>query len=416
MAQHPFLKSIRPVNLLSFGPNTEEIDLKPLNILIGPNGSGKSNLIEIIGLLGKLPERDPWTKVRETGGAREWVYKGKNSNHPEPSFCVKATGQKYSVDEEIASFDSDEIVEKPIQYSITLREQGGAFEVQKEHFHELDRWENDKVQNGWIERNEIAGQIHRSTLQYDSPNDSFSVPPHRSMLSMLGGSNISPNVVYLIRKFIDGIERFAFYRDWNFGSGFTARMPISAGQPADGLLENASNLAQLLARYQSDFRPTFDLINELMKRFYEPIKSVEVRIVSTHLQVAIQEEGGFSTPAYRLSDGTLRWLALLAILLNPTPAPITCIEEPELGLHPDAIHVLADLLVEASTRTQLIVTTHSDALLDAFTDTPEVVCVCEKVEGSTVIRRLDKEQLKIWLKDYSLGHLWMSGEIGGNRW
>jgi len=153
-----------------------------------------------------------------------------------------------------------------------------------------------------------------------------------------------------------------------------------------------------------------------MKSFYAPLESVDVRLIGTHLQVVIHEEGGFSIPAYRLSDGTLRWLALLAILLNPTPAPVTCIEEPELGLHPDAIHILADLLVEASTRTQLIVTTHSDALLDAFTETPEVVCVCEKVEGSTVIKRLDKERLKVWLAEYSLGHLWMSGEIGGNRW
>ena len=79
MAQHPFLKSIRPVNLLSFGPNTEEIELKPLNILIGPNGSGKSNLIEILGLLSKLSDKDPWSKVRETGGAREWIWKGKGA-------------------------------------------------------------------------------------------------------------------------------------------------------------------------------------------------------------------------------------------------------------------------------------------------------------------------------------------------
>jgi predicted ATPase len=64
----------------------------------------------------------------------------------------------------------------------------------------------------------------------------------------------------------------------------------------------------------------------------------------------------------------------------------------------------------------LIITTHSDALLDAFTDTPDVVCVCEKVEGSTVIQRLDKERLKAWLEDYSLGQLWAKGEIGGNRW
>ncbi|MGA2205260.1 MAG: AAA family ATPase, partial [Terracidiphilus sp.] len=76
MAQHPFLKSIRPVNLLSFGPNTEEIELRPLNILIGPNGSGKSNLIEILALLSKLPDKDPWSAVIQTGGALEWIWKG----------------------------------------------------------------------------------------------------------------------------------------------------------------------------------------------------------------------------------------------------------------------------------------------------------------------------------------------------
>jgi predicted ATPase len=104
------------------------------------------------------------------------------------------------------------------------------------------------------------------------------------------------------------------------------------------------------------------------------------------------------------------------ILLNPTPAPVTCIEEPELGLHPDAIRTLADLLVDASTRTQLIVTTHSTALVDAFSGDPEAVCVCEKVDGATEIKRLEKERMKVWLDDYSLGHLWASGEIGGNRW
>jgi len=141
-----------------------------------------------------------------------------------------------------------------------------------------------------------------------------------------------------------------------------------------------------------------------------------VRVQGTHLQIAIVEEGGFSVSAYRLSDGTLRWLALLAILLNPTPAPVTCIEEPELGLHPDIIPTLADVLRDASTRTQLIVTTHSQSLVECFSDDPESVCVCEKVDGATEIKRLEADRLKVWLSDYSLGQLWASGQIGGNRW
>jgi predicted ATPase len=172
----------------------------------------------------------------------------------------------------------------------------------------------------------------------------------------------------------------------------------------------------MLANLRDFHRPVFERVNELMKQFYESFKSVEIRVQGTHLQIAIVEEGGFSVSAYRLSDGTLRWLALLAILLNPTPAPVTCIDEPELGLHPDIIPTLADLLRDASTRTQLILTTHSQSLVSEFSDDPESVCVCEKIDGATKVRRLSKERLAVWLDDYSLGHLWASGEIGGNRW
>jgi predicted ATPase len=416
MAQQPFLKSIRPVNLLSFGPNTEEIELRPLNILIGANGSGKSNLIEIVGLLSKLPDKDPWSKVRETGGALEWIWKGKSADNNGPSLTFKASGQKYPIDKTSAIIDTDTWVEKTTEFTIALREQNGSFAILKELFQELDRWQGDPIDDtGWFDRNESVGHIHSKLLQPNSTDQFPSIPVGRSVFSMPGISNLNW-YVHRIQKVADDLERFAFYRDWVFGAGFVARNPISAGQPVESLKEDASNLAQVLARYQSDFRPTFDRLNELMKQFYEPIKAVEVRIVSTHLQVAILEEGGFSIPAYRLSDGTLRWLALLSILLNPTPAPVTCIEEPELGLHPDMIPTLADLLRDASTRTQLIITTHSQSLVECFSDDPESVCVCEKVEGATQIRRLSREKLSSWLEDYSLGQLWAKGEIGGNRW
>jgi predicted ATPase len=410
MAQQPFLKSIRPVNLLSFGPDTEEIELRPLNILIGPNGSGKSNLIEILGLLSKFPERDPWAKVRETGGAHEWIWKGKGGGSKQTLLSVTTTGEKVSV-------FSDQDEEKSLFYSISLWAADGAFGVMTERFLEIENGEDGTLANqNAYDRDEREPFSYPINTENVFAQQDQKLPIGRSVLSMIGSASTLAISQPRISEFADNIERFAFYRDWVFGSDFTARQPVSAGQPVEMLLENASNLAQLLARYQSDFRPTFDLINELMKKFYEPIKSVEVRIVSTHLQVAIFEEGGFSIPAYRLSDGTLRWLALLVILLNPTPGPVTCIEEPELGLHPDMIPTLADLLRDASMRTQLIITTHSQSLVECFSDDPEAVCVCEKVEGSTVIRRLDKERLKVWLTDYSLGQLWASGQIGGNRW
>ena len=121
-------------------------------------------------------------------------------------------------------------------------------------------------------------------------------------------------------------------------------------------------------------------------------------------------------PATRLSDGTLRYLCLLTILCHPNPPPLICLEEPELGLHPDILPDLVGLMRKASERCQLIVTTHSDVIVDALTDTPESVVVCEKHDGSTTMKRLDAGDLAHWLKDYRLGELWSSGELGGNRW
>jgi predicted ATPase len=107
---------------------------------------------------------------------------------------------------------------------------------------------------------------------------------------------------------------------------------------------------------------------------------------------------------------------LLAILCHPNPPPLVCIEEPELGLHPDILPTLAELLKEASTRCQLIVTTHSDVLVDAMTDQPESVLICEKGEGGTTLNRLSAAELKPWLEKYRLGELWISGQLGGTRW
>ena len=119
----------------------------------------------------------------------------------------------------------------------------------------------------------------------------------------------------------------------------------------------------------------------------------------------------------RLSDGTLKFLCLLAVLLGTEPPPLICIEEPEVGLHPEAIQIVAEALVDASERTQLIVTTHSEALVDALSESPEDVLVTERdFDNGTQFRRLERKQLALWLERYSLGGLWRKGELGGNRW
>jgi predicted ATPase len=214
-----------------------------------------------------------------------------------------------------------------------------------------------------------------------------------------------------------GYNSIRIYRDWHFGHESKMRLPQAADLRSDGLEEDFSNLNLYLNNLRIRYRDAYQAIVNGLKDVYEGVSDFDISIQGGTTQLFIMENGGrFSIPATRLSDGTLRYLCLLAILHNPMPPSLICIEEPELGLHPDLHHKIADLLKAASERTQLIVTTHSDVLVDAMTPTPEAVIVCEKNNGETTLRRLDAENLGVWLEKYSLGQLWTSGDIGGNRW
>jgi predicted ATPase len=411
----PILKSIQPVNLLSFGPQTELIELRPLNILIGPNGSGKSNLIEVVRLLHFLTEKDPWRVVTATGGATEWIWKGATSGKASrcsirTNFCLDEMDEKYLAMPKPRNFT----------FSIELQKYESSFRVSAETIATTgDSGQRDDLFSA-LDRSGSQGTILPRVARGDNHQRNFDLNLDRSVLGQLASLPIQAAGVGLelpeLFEVAQFFEAFDFHQDWEFGVDCPPRDPQPVGQSVARLEEDGSNLAQLLAHYRDNHKPVFEQLTDFVRRFYEPVRNVEIRVVATHLQIAIEEYGGFSVPAYRLSDGMLRWLAILSVLLNPTPAPVTCIEEPELGLHPDIIPTLADLLREASRRTQLIVTTHSSALVDAFSDEPESICVSEKSDGSTLIRRLSKPELAVWLEHYSLGSLWTSGQIGGNRW
>ena len=143
------------------------------------------------------------------------------------------------------------------------------------------------------------------------------------------------------------------------------------------------------------------ILNHLRK-LNSYLDDFDIKILQGTVQVFLME-GGQVIPSSRLSDGTLRFLCLLAILCHPTPPPLVCIEEPELGLHPEVMPTLAALLQEASTRTQLVVTTHSDLLVEEFIETPESVITFSKIDGRTRAQRLDSDALEDWLDNYTLG-------------
>jgi predicted ATPase len=205
------------------------------------------------------------------------------------------------------------------------------------------------------------------------------------------------------------------FREWSFGRSAALRAAQPTNLPTDVLLPQLVNLGLVLN--DLEHRAEWSRFNELMRKFLPRFQRLSTKVSAGSVQVYLHEEG-LKTPvaATRLSDGTLRFLALLAILLNPESTPLICIEEPELGLHPDAMSLLADLLTEASERTQLVVTTHSDVLVSALTEHAESVLVCEYLENGTELRRLEASKLQHWMEKYRLGEVWRLGKLGGNLW
>ena len=185
----------------------------------------------------------------------------------------------------------------------------------------------------------------------------------------------------------------------------------------DILEDGADNLILVL----SNILPRIeDRFVDALRQLYEGVDGIYATVRDGNLLLSLKESGGRLITTARLSDGTLRYMTLLSILLHPDPPPLVAIDEPELGLHPDLIPEIAELLVEASGRMQLVVTTHSRMLVDALTEHPSSVVVCTKENGESQFERLDEAHLKQWLESYgasaTLGDLWSSGDIGGNRW
>lgn len=387
-----YLRSLKLTNLLSFGPDSPPIELGPLNVLIGPNGSGKSNLIEAIGLLGAMPT-DLLAPIRAGGGIHEWGWKGASRS------------PVVTIDSQWELPDPDRPLPNLFRHMIAFTEVGQRLEIIDERIEDAPADGNGSVYFRYKNnRPVILFQGEERELERDD------VMPDQSILCQRRGAEVYRVITNLAGMY----DAIGIYQDWDFGRDSHLHGPQPTDLPNAYLMEDAGNLGLVLNQIRTNPEAK-DAFLENVKLLFENVNDVGVKIEGGTAQVFLQEYR-WTIPATRLSDGTLRWLALLCILLNPTPQYIVCIEEPELGLHPDLMPYLARLLRDASNRMQVIVTTHSDVLVDALTETPDSIIVCEKVEGATAMRRLNQKDLSEWLKKYSLGELWRSGEIGGNRW
>jgi predicted ATPase len=395
---HPLIRRLTLDSFLSFAPGTPAIDLCPLNVVIGPNGAGKSNLVEALDLL-RATSTDFANAIRAGGGAEDWLWKGDRQD--------KAP---VKLDVELAHCSK---TNRPLRYKLEFAAASRRVEILDEAIEETepDVGHNTplfyyRFQRGRPVINVRGSGTGARRTQRNLERDSLT--PDQSVMAQRKDPDLYPEVTWLGEQF--GLIQM--FREWTFGMNSPLRAAQRADDPTDRLLPDARNLALVLNEIKFLDTGRFD---NAMKRFLPRYVEYLIRPSGTSLQFYLRE-AGLSGPisAARVSDGTLRFMAILAALLMPTPPPLLCLEEPELGMHPDALALLAELLVDASTRMQIVVTTHSDALLSALNDHVDSVLVCENLGNGTTVKHLNADRLDFWLKDYALGEIWRIGEIGGN--
>jgi predicted ATPase len=397
------LNSLHLKGFLSFAPQSDAVELTNLNVLIGPNGVGKSNFIEGVELLRAAPV-DLSGAIRVGGTPADWIWRGDGVEAARIETLLAPVREVTELRYAIEFADSlgrlqivDELLEEPARAGTRTRAARIYYRIQR-----------GRPVINMCER--VSGRGARRTYKPRTLKPE-SIDPQQSILSQKKDVDLYPELTTVGRRF----QAIQVFREWSFGRSATLRTLPRADLPVDVLLPELVNLGLVLN--DLEHRDEWPRFNRLMKKFLPRYQRVGTKIIAGSVQIVLHEQGlNAPVPATRLSDGTLRLLALLTILLNAPSATLICIEEPELGLHPDAMLPMADLLVEASERTQLIVTTHSEALVSALTDHAESVLVCDYLENGTTLRRLDSHKLRHWLKDYRLGDIWQSGKLGGNLW
>ena len=404
------LKSLHLKNILSF--RDTEVALRPLNILIGPNASGKSNLIETLGVLQAAPS-DLAGFFRKNGSVSDWIWKGDAERDGEHRIA--------EVEAVIDNPDGVHEAEESLKYAIRIADDDERLQVVGEKLENIAPHEGYDQPYFYMSMENGYGRV--SPRRWPDPGrDEDDAPltrltpynfnPSKSVLSEIRGDLSFPVLTRTAHRF----SSMRIYKNWNVGRNSPARRPQATDGEVDFLQEDFGNLALMVNNLLG--RQTGELMDEYLNRFYEGYGRLHSRVFGGAIQLAVNESGmSDSIPATRLSDGTLRFIALLTALCHPNPPGLVCIEEPELALHPDAMPMLADLLESASERTQIIATTHSPDLVDQFTTNPDAVVICERgFDGDTLLKRLSEDELSDWLEDYRLAELWKKGVIGGNRW
>ncbi len=347
-------KSIRDLNL----------EMRSLNVLIGANGVGKSNFISVFELLNEMMVGRFQSAVRTAGGAETFLHFGEKVT-PEISLELDFHPNGYKCTWHPAADD-------------TL-----YFDREATSYHNVGR--------------------------FPKPLETFLGKGHQESLLANDGekSSIESYVINALKSW-----RVYHFHDTSSSAGVKKRGAIN-----DNLYfrPDASNLAAFLFKLQQASPKNYTLIRNTVRQvapFFDDFLLRPDQANENNIRLEWREKGSdYPFLSHHLSDGTLRFICLATLLLQPDPPSTILIDEPELGLHPSAITMLAALFRSVSEKTQVIVSTQSVSLVNQLY--LEDIIVVDREDNQSVFRHLDHSEMENWLEDYGLGDLWEKNLLGG---
>jgi predicted ATPase len=344
-----------------------DLELSSLNVLIGANGAGKSNFISLFTLLRQIVEENLQLYVGRSGGADSFLHFGQQVTD---EIVIRLTFGQNGYDCRLIPAAGDTLI----------------FADEQCWFHNRSHYLTPYRRS--------LGQGHKETRLYEASRNRR-------------GIDVADYVLQAMRS----------WRVYHFHDTSSNAKMKQTGDINDNrvLHPDASNLAAflyLLQETKSDYYRYIVETIRLVAPFFDDFVLRPNPFNENKIMLEWQEQGSETTfDATYLSDGTLRFMCLATLLLQPDLPATILIDEPELGLHPYAITVLANLLRSAATQTQVIVSTQSVPLVNQFV--PEDIIVVDRQDGQSTFERRSTKDLADWLDEYGVGDLWEKNLLGG---
>jgi predicted ATPase len=361
-----------------------QLPLRPLSVMIGANGTGKTSILDVFSLLAKSAQGKLSEAISELSGLSNILTYDKAE---EMQLGIAMRNAPHGL----------------IEYSLTLKPQAVSFAIAEETLCEhisgvMEVFRHIDSHNSDIKYYEVDKQ--------DIVRPNWIHNPFETSLSQV------PKMFRQPEEFRNRLASSTSYHVLNVDPRSPVRLPQPM-QPATLPGRNGEGLISCLFYLRETERDRFDAIEDALRAAFPRFDRLDFPPVAAGTLALAWRETGFSKPLYmhQLSEGTLRFLWLATLLQSPGLTALTLLDEPEVSLHPELLSLLADMMREASNRTQLVVATHSDRLI-RFLQPSEIVVLDAGEDGMTSLKWADELDLNAWLEDYSLDQLWSNGRLG----